>query len=449
MEKIAASRENRKIPLRYALGVVLAWTFIFFCLGLFNYFDSLNMVKLNAISQGRDAFNKDLALQRWVASHGGVYVFPDQKTPPTPYLSYLLRRDLVTRDGQTLTLVNPAYVVRQVYELSFEEFGLRGHITSLKPLNPKNTPDTWETRALKDLARGVPEVVAETAIDGQPFLRLMRPLFVEKICLKCHGIQGYKVGELLGGTSVSIPMRQVLAYHQGHMLKILGVYLILWSAGLLVIYIIFRDSRKRLLKSAEQRLYIRRLSSLLEQTHSAVMIVGLDGTIEFVNPGYEQLVGYSAAEMLGCNVHKLFLVNEMQEQLADLWQTVNQGRRWRGIIASRSKNGKIIYEDATGFPLFDEDGKIINFALVKHNFTVAHKLQNQLIQSQKMEAVGTLASGVAHDFNNILTVINSFSEILIDEIEPDSPIRSDLVEILEAGLRAADLTRQLLAFSRR
>ncbi len=153
--------------------------------------------------------------------------------------------------------------------------------------------------------------------------------------------------------------------------------------------------------------------------------------------------------MLGRNSLQLFANNEMEEQRADLWQTVNQGRRWRGIIASRHKNGTTVYEDAAGFPLLDADGAIVKFAVIKHDVTVTHKLQDQLIQSQKMEAVGTLASGVAHDFNNILTVINSFSEILIDECEVDSPIRADLIEINEAGLRAADLTRQLLAFSRR
>ena len=449
MQKVQFSSESIKILRKYALIISLCWSLMILGMALFNYLDSYHYAKLNLIEQARDTFNKDLVLRRWVASHGGVYVPVDQKTPPNPFLSHLPHRDLVTTDGHNLTLMNPAYVMRQVHEMSLAQFGFRGHITSLRPLRPENAADEWETRALKKMAQGIPEVVEKNIITGRPYIRLMRPLFVEKPCLKCHAIQGYKVGDLRGGTSVAVPMTAALANHQAHMRKVIAALLGLWLAGLLLIYRVYRHNHERIRKNAELHLYMHRLSTMVEQTHSAIMIVGVDGRIEFVNHGYELLSGYKAAEMLGRNPRELFSAGKLQEQRELLWQTVSQGQLWRGVLASRHKDGSLIYEDVSAFPILDDSGEIINYAVIKYDVTAAHELQDQLLQAQKMEAVGTLASGVAHDFNNILTVINSFSEILIDECEADSPIRVDLEEINKAGLRAAELTRQLLAFSRR
>ena len=209
--------------------------------------------------------------------------------------------------------------------------------------------------------------------------------------------------------------------------------------------VVFQDISERV----ENEARMKRLSSIIEQTHSAVAVVGLDGIIEYVNHGYEVISGYTINEMLGRHPKDLFFTDENRAERQELWQAISHGRNWRGILVSRRKDGTLVYEDTTGFPLFDGQGKIINYAVIKYDVTQAQKLQQQLYQAQKMEAVGTLASGVAHDFNNLLTVINSFSETLVDECAEDSPMRPDLMEINEAGRRAADLTRQLLAFSRR
>jgi len=450
MENIPAPTPNLRYLSRYTFGIAFVWTLVLVSLAMFNYYDALNYVKLNVIEQARDTFNKDLVLRRWVAGNGGVYVPPSLHTPPNPYLSYIPNRDIVTRSGDQFTLMNPAYVMRQVNELALQQFGLHSHITSLRPLRPENAPDPWEKSALEKISQGMVEISEETTFNGKPFMRLMRPLFVKEHCLKCHdAVQGYKLGQLRGGISVSIALGPVISRHREHMYRIFSVYFLLWTAGILSIYFIFLHNRKQLKKSAEEASYMRRLTSLVEQTPSAIMIIRLDGTAEFVNQGYEKLVGYRAAEIIDKDARELFFIDELREEREELWQTVSQGERWQGEIASRHKNGTVVYANAVAFPLFDDSGEITNYAVIKHDVTETHKLQARLVQAQKMEAVGTLASGVAHDFNNILTVINSFSEILIDECEADSPIREDLVEINDAGRRAAELTRQLLAFSRR
>jgi len=116
-------------------------------------------------------------------------------------------RDVRTGSGKRLTLVTPAEMTRQVYRLGEGEHGLKGHITSLTPLNPRNRPDAWEAAALRTIKeRGADEVSSIEVIDGVEYMRLMRPLYIEKQCLGCHVSQGYAIGEIAGGICVSVPM---------------------------------------------------------------------------------------------------------------------------------------------------------------------------------------------------------------------------------------------------
>src|SRR5512143_1449048 len=156
-----------------------------------------------ADAAARANISKDLAFRRWATSHGGVYVPPTEHTPPNPYLK-VPDRDVVTTTGKKLTLMNPAYMLREMQTDFPGDYGTRSHITSLKLLNPKNAPDAWEEKALHAFEQGEKERVEVQQLDGQPYLRMMQPLIAETGCLKCHGFQGYKVGEIRGGLSTSV-----------------------------------------------------------------------------------------------------------------------------------------------------------------------------------------------------------------------------------------------------
>ncbi len=164
--------------------------------------DAIELAK----NEARAVFRKDLAFRMWAASHGGVYVPPDDRTPPNPYLSHVPDRDVTTTTGKSLTLMNPAYMLRQVMEDYKERYGVIGHITSLKLLNPINAPDKWERSTLLAFEQGANEMTEISEIDGIPHLRFMEPLITAESCLKCHSGQGYKEGDVRGGVSVSVPM---------------------------------------------------------------------------------------------------------------------------------------------------------------------------------------------------------------------------------------------------
>lgn len=136
---------------------------------------------LNAATvAARANINKDQSFRKWAATHGGVYVSPTEHTPPNPYLK-VPDRDVVTTTGKALTLMNPAYMLRQLQSDFPGEYGTRSNITSLKPINPNNAPDAWEAKALHGFERGSKELLEAQQIDGQPYLRMMRRLLSNRV----------------------------------------------------------------------------------------------------------------------------------------------------------------------------------------------------------------------------------------------------------------------------
>jgi two-component system sensor histidine kinase/response regulator len=159
-----------------------------------------------AIQTARALVEKDILYREWASLKGGVYVVVTPDTPPNPYLE-VPERDIATPSGKQLTLLNPAYMTRQVFELQVgRTMGIQGHLTSLKPIRPANAADPWERVSLEAFERKVSETTTLDTVNGRQVLRLMRPMVTLASCLKCHAKQGYKVGDIRGGVSVTVPM---------------------------------------------------------------------------------------------------------------------------------------------------------------------------------------------------------------------------------------------------
>ncbi len=194
----------------------------------------------------------------------------------------------------------------------------------------------------------------------------------------------------------------------------------------------------------------QRLSTAIEQAAESVIITDTEGLIQYVNPAFEHISGYSRAEALG--KHPSFLGGDNAlpaEFYEEMWATLRAGRVWRGRFTNVRKDGARYTEDATVTPVYNENGTVVNFVSVQRDVTRELQLEEQYHQAQKMEAMGRLSGGVAHDFNNLLVVIIGYSELLEGALSEFDPLRHYANEILKAGERAAGLTHQLLAFSRK
>ncbi len=225
--------EQKPVRLRlYGWTVLLVWTLVLGISLAWNLARQDRILDEVALSSARVAIEKDILYRRWNASHGGVYVPVARGTAPNLYLKSP-RANVTTTDGQQLTLVNPAYMIRMVHEMGTPSEVVHGHITSLEPLRAENAPDNWERQALEAISTGASEVYEVQLMDSSPYLRLMQPLRVELGCLECHGEQGYSLGDLRGGISATVSMQNLRLIEVSQARFLTMVHLFLWGIGLL------------------------------------------------------------------------------------------------------------------------------------------------------------------------------------------------------------------------
>jgi two-component system, cell cycle sensor histidine kinase and response regulator CckA len=193
----------------------------------------------------------------------------------------------------------------------------------------------------------------------------------------------------------------------------------------------------------------KRLATAVEQAAEAIVITDTAGKIEYVNPAFEKITGYIRAEAINQNPRILKSGEHGPTFYKNLWETINRGEVWTDRFINKTKDGKLYWEDATISPVRDSMGKIINFVAVKRDVTENLQLSQQLLQAQKMEAIGILAGGIAHDFNNLLQVTLGYSELMLSNKSDNDPDCSDLRKIYQAALSGAELVKNILTFSRK
>lgn len=414
---------------------------------------------LLAESEASGSLNMNMVYRQWAALHGGVYVPITDEMHPNPYLAHIPHRDITTTDGQNLTLINPAYMTRQVHELAKERYGFKGRIVSQKPLRPKNYPDSWENSALQKFSSGLKQLSSVEMIDGQAYLRFMRPFFTEASCLKCHGHQGYKVGDIRGGISVSIPLLAYRKASEHHRLLLGLAHLLigllglagLWKGGKLL-----AESQTQLWENMEKLCESeQRFRQIYENMSTGVAQISLDLIIEHVNEACCRMFGYEEKELLGKHIEDISK-NGIEEQQIIKLICRGETEHYRLEKEFHHKNGHTVYGIQDANLIRDSSGKpiyllisILDITKRKKAESEREKLKEQLVQAQKMESVGRLAGGVAHDYNNMLSVIDGYAELSLEKEGLDKFLSDNLLEIRKAAGRSAQITRQLLAFARK
>lgn len=246
-----------------------------------------------AVEGARQMFQMVVLTRSWNASHAGVYVPVTPRTQPNPYLEHP-QRDVTTTDGLALTMINPAYMTRLIAEIAANRTGSRFRLTSLNPVQPANQADPWEAEALAAFEIGVRESTAVTGPEEARELRYMAPLKVEEPCLKCHAQQGYQIGDIRGGISISIPYGPIAAAQAAGLRQALLAHLAVFGVGAALGWWLLEMLRRRwfdLATSQHQLLQSEKLASVGQL--AAGVAHEINNPIGFVSSNLNSLRSYS------------------------------------------------------------------------------------------------------------------------------------------------------------
>jgi hypothetical protein len=222
----------------------------------------------------RGLMEKDMLYREWSVLRGGVYV-PKSATAEAGTTAWDKEQEIVTTSGQTLTLLNPAVVSREVLERQERQTGIRGHLTSLKPVRIANGPDDWERQALESFEKGRKEVSSIESFQGKRSFRMMRPLVTVPACLQCHEEAGRKPGTIRGGMSVTVPMSRFAI--PGTNLRLGMAHFALWLVGMTGLVFGARNLRGHL--QARQRAEAERERLIAELQKALANVKTLRGLI--------------------------------------------------------------------------------------------------------------------------------------------------------------------------
>ena len=570
-------------------GTVVSALILWSILVAISLYWNINNIKQQAIyrasSDARSNWNKDQAFRQWATLHGGVYVKIDERTQPSPYLSQLPHRDLETNAGIKLTLMNPAFMMRQMTEEFESLYGIKAKITSEQRINAENEPDQWELNALKRFQQGEKEILEQTQIEGEPYIRLMRPMAMNPGCVQCHDTLQYLPGNVHGGVSISIPLNPYFSASESTQQSIKTSHGFIWLLGLFgigligrwnyhhkqikqtteaqleqseqewnyamdflqdAIYLIDLDDRvvrankafydftglssKQVIgkdiglimhpqgepipcpvcKARQARedalitmdadhqdnptgrpieVQVRMIRNqqnvvtgilmgmhdltlareaeaavqesahlvhdLLESTAEAIYSLDLDGYCNLANRACAEVLGYdSPAELVGKNLHDLIHhTHEDGRPYPEHECPIKEVTR-KGVSSHRDneifwrKDGSSFPVEYWAYPIYRKD-KLIGTVATFFNISERKQTEQILRRSQKMDALGQLTGGIAHDFNNQLGVVSGYLDFLSEFVGDDEKPRRWIENATKASNRCIDLTRQLLAFSRK
>jgi len=399
------SQIGQKDPLkigRYSIFGAVVWTILLAFILNLNIKAIKNEALKRAYTYTQVGFEKDVLYRRWVAEHGGVYVKIDSATAPNPYLAHIPNRDLVLDSNIRLTLLNPAYMTRQVYELQEASSEVRGHITSLRVTRSENAPDAWETKALYSFEEGATEYSGIDTIDGKEYFRYMKPFITEESCLLCHAKDGYAKNDIRGGVSIAYPMSKVAFLNKSEIRNQYLFFLILWFLGIAGIIIAFfqlmKNDKKRVLAEQSLKELNIRLEEKVEQRSRELQkaqrdwqnifntleipaqLIDKNHEIKYVNDATLKVLHKKREDFIGQKCYTLFHLSDTPPEGCPLSTAVESNKA--------STNEMLLEATGTTYivscsPIYDSDGKVEHYMHMMTDITARKEMELKIMESKK------------------------------------------------------------------
>ncbi len=357
-----------------------------------------------AADRARFIFKMIESVRLWNARHGGLYARVDETTQPNPHLE-IPERDITAPSGKPLTLINPAYMTRQLAGVVDELTDVLIHITSLDPINPGNAAEPWEREALASFVRDAElREIAEFFNDGQKTgFRYMAPLITQQACLQCH--KQYQVGDIRGGVSISFSPGPLLAPLNAQYLNLVMIHLGTWLLLSALTWFFLQRFRHQMLQLDAEREHQETLvrqrteqlqlaASVFTHAREGIMITAADGTIIEVNDAFSRITGYGRDDVLGVNPRILNSGRQDPTFYAAMWRALVEDGRWAGEVWNRRKDGEVYAEMLTISAVHNAGGKTQHYVALFSDITAQKEHQKQLERIAHYDALTGLPNRV-------------------------------------------------------
>jgi signal transduction histidine kinase/CheY-like chemotaxis protein len=417
------------------------------------------------------AYKKDIMYRRWASKQGGVYVPISNHTPPNPYLVHE-KRDVITTHGDSLTLVNPAYMTRMVYEYSREDYNLPGHLISLNPVNPVNTPSPSEKIALLALEQGDSVFVYDTVINNKKYLQYIRPFVTEESCLSCHAVHGYKVGDIRGAISIAIPTDSLEKALHENIKATVRSYFGVWLLGLFALLYSLSRLKKEFQSriKAENELVQSRaeLKAIYDQSPVMMCVIDRNRRVLFANPAFTALTGSqvqsqengdardtigcvkSLENTFGCGFGKKCSQCALLRAIEDTFESgINHTNiEFNLEIANNDDTRKISLLGTTAI-IYNNNQR--NLLLSLHDITVRQQVETTLreleITRESAKRKQNFLANMSHEIRTPLTGLLGMLELL--ENTGLSDVQKDFLSTMKvSGENLKEIINQVLDYSK-
>lgn len=432
---------------------------------LLSYFHSVSRENQETIDMARKQaegiYELTRTARRWNAMHGRVYVPVSPGTPSNPYLDDPLR-DVTTSDGQRLTRVNPAYMTRQLSDLTRNN-EVRLHITSLKPKNPANAPDEWETRAMKEFTGPFDRKIelVGTAPSVRSF-RFMAPLEVEQPCLSCHEKDGYRLGDIRGGISVTIPARFILPVTEEHRSQLLFSHGMVFVCVSLLMFFLMRRLHHQMSRIDEMSSLNR---SILDTVDDGIVGIDASGSFLFVNRAAGRLLGTPPDELVGTHCRAIMApASSGQSEFCPITEALAAGGERVSCGEMRRRDGSLFQVEYTLTPMRDDKGHVlpiepdaagsrpISAVIVFRDITARRAAEQEVLAAREAAEAASRAKSsflatMSHEIRTPLNGIIGMTELL-----QDSGLTEEQLDYVSIGRTSAvsllGIVNEILDFSK-
>jgi PAS domain S-box-containing protein len=453
-------KQKREIGIkRRGLVLFAGWTLIIVISFSWNLWYSTTSTYEIAKNNLRLSIEKDLLFRSWATDHNGIYVHVTDKTPPNPYLTHMPERDIITTTGRQLTLMNPAYMMRELYELSKERQGVHGRLVSIEPVNPINMADEWESAALMAFSEPGEEAVSTTEIAGQAVLRIIKPFYVEEGCLYCHTEEGFKIGDLRGGISTTLSLEPYLAVLSSTKLNLIIGYIVIWLLGTGGIFI----ATMQLDKVTRLRISEEKYRTIVENTNDALLIHDFNGKILDLNERASKMYGFERSELIGANLSKVTSMesslqrSEIMEQLMQANSLVFEGVDIRrdgqqfpveisAKIVSKQGNGviQVFVRDISERKQAEIDMREANSKLAK---AIVEAQELAVKAEEANSAKSKFLSNMSHEIRTPMNAVVGMTELL-EELSDNNEQKKYIDILKKNGENLLSLINNILDLSK-